>query len=186
MFLSQLIKMYQFVERVIIMFNFIKLFNGFFHRHVSQEVVQEEITCVPFLDNLHLFSSKGIMIDAPNPYIILAGPFYKKPSNVRGLCLEEQYYIINNTTDDWLFPIPDFQVPKDKKAFKDVLLDVYCHAVKEKIVYIGCKGGYGRTGMSIACLLKMHGSKNPVQEVRLLYDKRAVETPEQESFIHRF
>jgi hypothetical protein len=169
------------------MFSWIKLFNRFFQWNTVEVPVQrDEIKCVPSFDDLHLFSSKGIIVDAPNPYIILAGPFYKKPSNIRGLCLEEQYYNVNNDTDDWLFPIPDFKVPRDKSAFRDILTEVYCHAKKEKIVYIGCKGGYGRTGMSIACLLKMHGSKNPIQEVRLLYDKRAIETPEQESFVNRF
>jgi hypothetical protein len=168
------------------MFNLIKFFNGFFHRPTQEPIYTEEIKCVPSFDNLHLFSSKGIIIDAPDPYVIIAGPFYKKPSNIRGLCLDEEFYTINNATNDWLFPIPDFQVPKDKSAFRQILVDVYRHAKKEKIVYIGCKGGFGRTGMAIACLLKMHGSKNPVKEVRLLYDKRAVETPEQESFVTRF
>jgi len=165
----------------------IKKFNSLFYAPINHKpVYSEEIQCVPFFDDIHLFSIKGIMIDVPNPYVILAGPFYKKPSNIRGLCLEEQYYRINNTTNDWFFPIRDFEVPRDIQAFKNTLCNVYRHAVKEKIIFVGCKGGYGRTGLAIACLLKLHGSKNPVQEVRALYDKKAVETKEQEEFIREF
>lgn len=64
-------------------------------------------------------------------------------------------------------------------------------------LYVGCKGGIGRTGLFMACLAKVMfdydkesggicPTQTPVQYVREHYYHKAVETDEQKAFIGRF
>lgn len=130
-----------------------------------------------------IYRSAGLFFDQVCPYVIMAGPFRNKPMNVRGLCLDDHYYFDNN---DWLYHIKDFSIPDDKEEFKALLYEVHKYGCEKKMVYVGCKGGFGRTGLALACLLKMLGVENPIHTVRSFYDHRAVETPHQKQFVEEF
>jgi protein-tyrosine phosphatase len=56
-------------------------------------------------------------------------------------------------------------------------------AEPDRLFYIGCKAGLGRTGTVLACLAREAGiTTDPVAWVRANHDPRAVETPAQEAF----
>jgi protein-tyrosine phosphatase len=55
-----------------------------------------------------------------------------------------------------------------------------------KDVYIGCQGGWGRTGLFLALLAKTCGVENPIMYVRQNYARTAVETPAQEKYVRDF
>ena len=52
--------------------------------------------------------------------------------------------------------------------------------------YVGCLMGQGRTGMFMACLLKVFGYDHPISEARALYNPKAVETQQQEFFVQDY
>ena len=52
------------------------------------------------------------------------------------------------------FPIPDFGVPEDPLAFGEVLDDVLERVRRGERVVVACRGGYGRTGTVVGCLLR--------------------------------
>lgn len=130
-----------------------------------------------------IYRSSGLFLDQSFPYVILAGPFSNKPINVRGLCLDEMYYFDN---EDWLYHIKDFGIPKDPEKFRDILLEIHRYGCEHKLIYIGCRGGLGRTGVALACLLKLIGVENPIGVVRTMYNMKAVETTGQVAFIKGF
>lgn len=118
---------------------------------------------------------------------ILAGPFAALPEGAIGFCLDGG----NPRAADaaLLHPIPDFGVPEDAASFRAALLRFagLLAASPDRIGYVGCRAGLGRTGLALACLARLAGiAGDPVAWVRAAYDSRAVETPEQEAFARRF
>lgn len=97
-------------------------------------------------------------------------------------------------------PIRDFSVP-DERELRAGLVKVLAFLIGERMapsarepdrVYVGCAGGWGRTGLFLSCLAKVMSeyrrSKHrpgfdPVLYVRSEYSSRAVETEEQERFV---
>lgn len=130
---------------------------------------------------------KGLYFERDDSsYLVLAGPMKKRPFSVKALCLDEAQYVKFGNEKDWLFPIRDFSVPENPNELRNVLLEVHDYACHNKLVYIGCMGGLGRTGLVLACLLKLHGMYNPVQIVRTAYNPKAVETTDQMRFVEEF
>ncbi|MBR0647876.1 protein-tyrosine phosphatase family protein [Plastoroseomonas hellenica] len=124
---------------------------------------------------------------AGRPCRIFAGPFAALPADAIGLCLDGGNPRASEAT--LLHPIPDFDVPEDPEAFRATLQRFagLLAASPERIGYIGCYAGFGRTGLALACLARMAGvAGDPVAWVRAAYDPRAVETPAQEEFARAF
>lgn len=118
---------------------------------------------------------------------ILAGPFAALPEGAIGLCLDGGNPRAAEAAV--LHPIPDFGVPEDAASFRAALLRFaeLLTASPDRIGYVGCRAGLGRTGLALACLGRMAGVPgDPVAWVRAAYDPRAVEMPEQEAFARRF
>jgi protein-tyrosine phosphatase len=82
---------------------------------------------------------------------------------------------------------PDFRLPSDRAAAREVLADAWERAAGER-VEIACGGGRGRTGTALACLAVLDGvpAAQAVAYVRRHYDRRAVETPWQRRYVRRF
>jgi hypothetical protein len=82
---------------------------------------------------------------------------------------------------DW----PDFGGPNDPAALDAALRVVLDRARAGQRVELGCIGGHGRTGTSLACLAVMtgHPPSGAVTWVRTTYCPEAVETPAQEAFV---
>jgi Protein-tyrosine phosphatase len=82
---------------------------------------------------------------------------------------------------------PDFRLPADPAAVRDVLTEVLRRSAAER-VEICCTGGRGRTGTALACLAILDGvpAAEAVGFVRAHYHPHAVETPAQRSFVARW
>jgi hypothetical protein len=82
---------------------------------------------------------------------------------------------------------PDFHLPADRDAAREVLREAWERAADER-VEVACAGGRGRTGTALACLAVLDGvpADEAVAWVRQRYDPRAVETPWQRRFVRRF
>jgi protein-tyrosine phosphatase len=116
-------------------------------------------------------------------YFVLGGPFADRPPGLLHVCLlvfppklKEPVVCI---------PIPDYGCPEraDVLACMPALLRVLAD---EKVIYVGCLGGFGRTGLMLALIAKVWGIKNPLEYVRHCYHPRAVETLRQEEYIKSF
>jgi protein-tyrosine phosphatase len=88
---------------------------------------------------------------------------------------------------DWQWrwvPWPDFRLPRDGPAARDVLRDAWVRAATDR-VEIACGGGRGRTGTALAYLAVLDGVPpgNAVGYVREHYHPRAVETYWQRRFV---
>jgi protein-tyrosine phosphatase len=81
----------------------------------------------------------------------------------------------------------DFWLPSAPEHAADVLREAWERAATQR-VEIGCGGGRGRTGTALACLAVLDGipAREAVDFVRRHYDRRAVETPWQRRYVHRF
>ena len=89
---------------------------------------------------------------------------------------------------DVLLPIRDFQVPlpEQKSDVEYVLRRAFRAALDGKRVWVGCQGGWGRTGLFLALMAKVAGYEDPVGYVRRVYAKRACETNEQCRYVYDF
>lgn len=116
---------------------------------------------------------------------IIGGPFDNFPGRDRafGVCVRAER--VPNERDVHL-PIHDFAVPENAKAVEYALMDTFDAAIEGKQVYVGCMGGWGRTGLFLALMAKAAGITDPVEYVRANYTSRAVETREQYSYVQKF
>ncbi|MFB8771383.1 protein-tyrosine phosphatase family protein [Streptomyces broussonetiae] len=81
----------------------------------------------------------------------------------------------------------DFWLPADREAARSALAEAWQRAATGR-VEVACEGGKGRTGTALACLAVLDGvpAEEAVGYVRAHYDRRAVETPWQRSYVRRF
>ena len=113
---------------------------------------------------------------------IAAGPFAALPEGAFGLCLDP--HAANRAAAALALDIVDFGLPEPAalRATLDALRAAMA-AEPERLFYIGCRAGLGRTGTVLACLAREAGIPgDPVAWVRANHDPRAVETPAQEAF----
>ncbi|MFY0406661.1 protein-tyrosine phosphatase family protein [Solicola sp. PLA-1-18] len=82
---------------------------------------------------------------------------------------------------------PDFWVPLDAADARVALTEAWTRSAHER-VEVACPGGRGRTGTALACLAVLDGlgPDDAVALVRDGHDPRAVETPGQRRWVHRF
>ena len=81
-------------------------------------------------------------------------------------------------------PIVDMGIPTDPLAFRAVLADLLARIEAGQTVAIACRGGLGRTGTAVACLLVMAGLA-PDAAIDLTRRSRhgTIERNEQEAFV---
>lgn len=116
---------------------------------------------------------------------IIGGPFDNFPGRklAFGVCVRAER--VPDERDVHL-PIHDFSVPEDERAVKYALIDTFKAAIDGKQVYVGCMGGWGRTGLFLALMAKAAGIASPVDYVRENYTPKAVETREQYTYVKQF
>lgn len=88
---------------------------------------------------------------------------------------------------DHVVHVEDFGVPTVADV-RRALYHVLRASFRGRDVYIGCGWGQGRTGLLIACLLKLfiEETEDPVALTRKVYRPQAVETAQQRVFVEQF
>lgn len=117
------------------------------------------------------------------PRSIYGGPYRSAPRDVFGVCLLERKP--DRPCSVWL-PIRDFSVPEKREDVEQALRETLNGLLNGRTVYVGCQGGFGRTGLFLSLVAKSWGIKDAVAFVRACYDRRAVETKEQERYVADF
>jgi len=101
------------------------------------------------------------------------------------------------------YPIPDRKVPKDWKSFAQLIIQI-TSSIKslgdKEMVYVHCKGGHGRSGVVVACVLcyyyNIHASE-ALSRTRVYHSQRKImrdkwrrlgspQGKAQKDFVHRF
>ena len=118
-------------------------------------------------------------------FYVQGGPFdaFQIDSSTHSLCLEVRSDKVKYADD--VLDIPDFSTPEPEEL-EAVLLRMIDKLYEGFEGYIGCRGGIGRTGLAMACLVKAFGIREPVAYVRRNYLAHAVETPDQRKFVDEF
>ncbi|MCD0156718.1 cyclin-dependent kinase inhibitor 3 family protein [Deinococcus sp. 14RED07] len=86
------------------------------------------------------------------------------------------------------YPIPDGHAPHDPRDFAAYIDELMTYLLNGRSVVVHCRGGLGRAGLSAACLLVQAGldADDAIALVRETRSPHAIETPQQEQFIHDF
>ena len=120
-------------------------------------------------------------------FTIVGGPFdaYRPGPDDFGVCVRAERA---PDTADLRLGITDFGVPAPsrKGEVDEAIRRTLEAAMTGQRVYVGCMGGWGRTGMFLALLAKVCGEEMPVMYVRHHYTPRAVETTEQARYVTEF
>ncbi len=115
--------------------------------------------------------------------LLHGGPFRHAPASMAGLCLLEAPPVLAQHAH---MPIEDFHVPEDQAAVEAALKGVFTELLRGRPVYVGCAGGWGRTGLMLSLIAKVAGELDPVAYVRRHYTPRAVETDAQHRYVQEF
>jgi protein-tyrosine phosphatase len=88
----------------------------------------------------------------------------------------------------WIYhPIVDFGVPSDTDAFDGLISTVIEHMDRSQAVCVHCYAGIGRTGLVLCCTAGRYLRLPPAQAISRVRSLRpALETREQERFVHRY
>jgi hypothetical protein len=118
---------------------------------------------------------------------IHGGPFDKCPPPDKAFCVCVRAERATALYKDVWLPIDDFEVPENGRGQVDLALRQTLEAaLNGRDVYVGCMGGWGRTGLFLALLAKASGQADPVKYVRESYTPQAVETEAQRRFVADF
>ena len=113
---------------------------------------------------------------------IMGGPFNAFVPPAIGVCLEMRSRLANLA--DVRIDVPDFTAPTQAQLHQGLLETLrLMQAAPGLSVYVGCAAGLGRTGTFIAALARLAGIEDAVAWTRAQYDRRAVETREQEAAV---
>ncbi len=123
---------------------------------------------------------------------IVGGSYYNRPEWQVGVNMAVEV----DRPCDIFVPTIDYGVPEVSELRKGIVRAL-TYMMTDRVVYVGCFGGYGRTGIFLAALAKVQtayrkkqhrsgGNEDSVLYVRNNYHERAMETEEQEQFIADF
>jgi Dual specificity phosphatase, catalytic domain len=73
------------------------------------------------------------------------------------------------------FPVPDESVPSNLSIFNDLLVKIHSLVESKRCVYVHCRAGIGRTGLTIGCYLGQIGGdgKAALAELNRLWKQSA-------------
>jgi hypothetical protein len=118
--------------------------------------------------------------------LLFAGPYDSFPGvdKMFGVCVRSERVKVGNQNVH--LPIADFSVPQNDLQVQSALVETFRAVLDGKPVYVGCMGGFGRTGLFLALMAKAAGIPDPVPYVRDTYYPNAVETREQLRYVENF
>lgn len=119
------------------------------------------------------------------PRRVYGGPFLACPAGVFSVKMAAEI----DAPCDVDVKCRDFNVPADRalEVFHvGIARAIQILADNRESVYVGCRGGVGRTGLFLSCLAKTFGVEDPVSYVRLHFNPHAVETVQQREFVQDF
>ena len=121
--------------------------------------------------------------------LVFGGPFEDAPTLGKGvLTIRLESSIKIDPTIN--LPIQDFAVPDASQTshVQNAVEQMLEAAIRGDIVYVGCLGGTGRTGMVLALALRELGytGQEAIDYVRKHYKPHAIETWVQESYVQRY
>ena len=107
---------------------------------------------------------------------LVSSPGFRPPFTARG------------KTQIVLYPWPDLGVPRDPRRFKRAMRWVLEQATAGRRVEVGCAGGHGRTGTTLASLMVLQGTapREAMRKIRRTYCEEAIESREQMAMVRRF
>jgi hypothetical protein len=104
---------------------------------------------------------------------IYAGPYLDKPDDMVGIkCAAEI-----KSPSAMKVDIQDFGIPYRNEHVYEAVKFALDRAAEGLPIYVGCRGGFGRTGLFLGVLARSMGVPDPVAYVRNNYDRHAIETP---------
>jgi protein-tyrosine phosphatase len=118
-------------------------------------------------------------------YTIAGGPYKEKPQDLVGVKMAQEIPFHEKSAYQISIPTKDWSIPNKAQLDKG-LYEAVKQVALGRMVYVGCMGGKGRTGLFLAVLAKAFGQLYPVEYVRMNYNKHAVETPEQYKFVENY
>lgn len=109
-------------------------------------------------------------------------------------------YTIAPSSQHIKYPLMDRRIPYDMENFKKFILRLIGFIKENKKIYIHCRGGHGRAGLTVACLLVVYlgltseqaiTKTNEAHNQRLVMDTRwrtlgAPQTSAQKTFVFKF
>jgi hypothetical protein len=132
-----------------------------------------------------------LVLDFPHgPMTVVGGPFDAYIAGI-GVCLEEESALAGEA--QILFPIHDFTAPKVEDLERLIADIIVAHAAEpNEPVFVGCRGGFGRTGTVVAALVKYAQEMtaeegdallDPIKYTRQNFNPNAVETQPQANVV---
>lgn len=139
---------------------------------------------------MHSVVERSMQFDAGRlgSFRAFAGPYLDRPWHSTGVLLERSYQSCKHAV---FLDIPDFGVPGNADDVTRALIRAFMLGIGGAHIYVGCRGGIGRTGMFLALMTKAQDaytgvSRDPVAKVRKEYLSHAVETEEQARYVQTF
>lgn len=88
-----------------------------------------------------------------NKVTVMGGPYLDKPEGIRGVKLAQEI----DAPADIILNVPDFGVPT-LASLNTPIYEALEVLEQDGVIYVGCMGGIGRTGMFMALLVKTLGT----------------------------
>jgi protein-tyrosine phosphatase len=132
---------------------------------------------------------EGVIVTFPDGSRVRASSIFDRcvddPERSFGLYLDARWQ------PSWpadLIEWEDLGLPEDAESAARMIEAAFMRARRGELVEVGCLGGIGRTGTVLACMAVLAGvpPAKAVAWVRDAYNPEAVETAEQENWVHWF
>lgn len=127
-----------------------------------------------------------LTVNKPNnrAFYLYCGSFRDHLPSIKGIKLAPEL----NLAANYELPIVDFSIPDIGEVL--LLIDWIDNNTNEDCeLYLGCNGGYGRTGLIAACVLVAFEEQtvtSAIETVRKLVHPHCIETQQQEKFVQDF
>ncbi|QNJ59106.1 protein-tyrosine phosphatase-like protein [Vibrio phage vB_ValS_PJ32] len=158
-----------------------KLLNRFYY-FVGAIMYKNELP--PVKDGRYHGYMTVINIEDGLAFTLYGGSYLDRVKGVPGIKLAAEV----DHPCDYELAIPDFSTPTEREVA--LLIDWIINTTRDNYeLYLGCWGGFGRTGLIAACILVALEEQDPLDaivRVRREIHGHCIETHEQRNFIVRF